>query len=36
MKAFGLGIFLTIITLTSVHAQRSPETLPLVTVGCHS
>jgi hypothetical protein len=35
MKALSLGFLLTITTLSSVHAQRSPETLPLVTVDCY-
>jgi hypothetical protein len=35
MKALRLGVLLAITTLSSVHAQRSPETLPLVTVDCY-
>jgi hypothetical protein len=35
MKTFSLGFFLVISTLPSVHAQRSPEALPLVTVDCY-
>src|SRR5579863_9357681 len=35
MKALSLGILLPIITLSSAHAQRSPETLPPVTVDCY-
>jgi hypothetical protein len=35
MKALSLGFLLAITTLSSVHAQRSPETLPLVTVDCY-
>jgi hypothetical protein len=35
MKAVSLGFLLAITTLSSVHAQRSPETLPLVTVDCY-
>jgi hypothetical protein len=35
MKALSLGFLLAINTLSSVHAQRSPETLPLVTVDCY-
>src|SRR5450631_2658493 len=35
MKALSLGVLLATTTLSSVHAQRSPETLPLVTVDCY-
>ena len=35
MKAFSLGFLLAIITLSGVHAQRSPESLPAVTVDCY-
>ena len=35
MKALSLGFLLAITTLSSVHSQRSPETLPLVTVDCY-
>jgi hypothetical protein len=35
MKAIGLGLLLAITTSSSAHAQRSPETLPLVTVDCY-
>jgi len=35
MKALSLGFLLAITTLSSAHAQRSPETLPLVTVDCY-
>jgi hypothetical protein len=35
MKALSLGFLLAVTTLSSVHAQRSPETLPLVTVDCY-
>ena len=35
MKALSLGFLLAITALSSVHAQRSPETLPLVTVDCY-
>jgi hypothetical protein len=35
MKALSLGFLLAITTASSVHAQRSPETLPLVTVDCY-
>ena len=35
MKALSLGFLLAITTLSSVHAQRSPETLPPVTVDCY-
>jgi hypothetical protein len=35
MRALSLGFLLAITTLSSVHAQRSPETLPLVTVDCY-
>ena len=32
MKALGPGYLLAVATLSSVHAQRSPESLPAVTV----
>ena len=35
MKALGFGFLLAICTSPSVHAQRSPDTLPLVTVDCY-
>jgi hypothetical protein len=35
MKALGLGFLLTICISSTVHAQRSPDTLPLVTVDCY-
>ena len=35
MKALGLGFLLAIAGLSSVHAQRSPESLPAVTVDCY-
>jgi hypothetical protein len=35
MKAISLGFLLAITTLSSVHAQRSPESLPAVTVDCY-
>jgi hypothetical protein len=35
MKALGLGWLFAVITLSSAHAQRAPETLPLVTVDCY-
>jgi len=35
MKVLSLGLLLAVTTLSSVHAQRSPETLPLVTVDCY-
>jgi len=35
MKALSFGFLLAITALSSVHAQRSPETLPLVTVDCY-
>src|SRR3984893_15433441 len=35
MKALSLGFLLAITTLSSVHAQRSPESLPAVTVDCY-
>jgi hypothetical protein len=35
MKALSLGFLLAVTTLSSVHAQRSPEALPLVTVDCY-
>jgi hypothetical protein len=35
MKALSLAVLLATTTLSSIHAQRSPETLPLVTVDCY-
>ena len=35
MKALSLGLLLAIGTLSSVHAQRSPESLPAMTVDCY-
>jgi hypothetical protein len=35
MKALGFGLLLVTITLSSSHAQRSPDSLPDVTVDCH-
>jgi hypothetical protein len=35
MKALSLGFLLAITTSSGVHAQRSPDTLPLVTVDCY-
>ena len=35
MKALGAGLVLAVATLSSVHAQRSPESLPAVTVDCY-
>ena len=35
MKALSAGLLLAITTLPSVHAQRSPESLPAVTVDCY-
>ncbi|MEA2914258.1 MAG: hypothetical protein QOJ15_6339, partial [Bradyrhizobium sp.] len=35
MKALGLGFLLAIAALSSAHAQRSPESLPAVTVDCY-
>jgi hypothetical protein len=35
MKALSLGLLLAITTLSSAHAQRSPEALPAVTVDCY-
>ena len=35
MKAISLGFLLAITTLSSIHAQRSPESLPSVTVDCY-
>ncbi|HZR74328.1 hypothetical protein [Bradyrhizobium sp.] len=35
MKALSLGLLFVVATLSSAHAQRSPETLPLVTVDCY-
>jgi hypothetical protein len=35
MQALSLGLSLAIITLSSAHAQRSPETLPPMTVDCY-
>jgi hypothetical protein len=35
MKALGFGLLLVTITLSSSHAQRSPDSLPDVTVDCY-
>jgi len=35
MKALRLGLLLAITALSSSHAQRSPDTLPAVTVDCY-
>ncbi|MEO6784126.1 MAG: hypothetical protein ABI407_21470 [Bradyrhizobium sp.] len=35
MKALGPGLLLAVATLSSVHAQRSPESLPAMTVDCY-
>src|SRR6266481_5156104 len=35
MKALGFGLLLAITTLSSSHAQRSPDSLPAVTVDCY-
>ena len=35
MKALNFGFLLVITALSSAHAQRSPETLPLVTLDCY-
>lgn len=35
MKALSLGLLLAISTLSSVHAQRSPKSLPAMTVDCY-
>jgi len=35
MKALSLGFLLVTTALSSAHAQRSPDTLPLVTVDCY-
>ena len=35
MKALSLGFLLAITTVSGAHAQRSPETLPLMTVDCY-
>jgi hypothetical protein len=35
MKALSLGLFLVITTFSNAHAQRSPESLPAVTVDCY-
>lgn len=35
MKALGLGLLVAITALSNAQAQRSPETLPLVTVDCY-
>jgi len=35
MKALSLGLFLAITTFSNAHAQRSPESLPAVTVDCY-
>jgi hypothetical protein len=35
MKALGLAVLFAISSLSVVHAQRSPDTLPFVTVDCY-
>jgi hypothetical protein len=35
MKALSLGVLVAISPLSGVHAQRSPDTLPFVTVDCY-
>ena len=35
MKALCFGMLLAVATWSSVHAQRSPESLPVVTVDCY-
>src|SRR6267154_1575973 len=35
MKALSLGLFLAITTFSNAHAQRSPDSLPAVTVDCY-
>jgi hypothetical protein len=35
MKALSFGLLLAITTLSSSHAQRSPDSLPAVTVDCY-
>ena len=35
MKALSLGLFLVITTFSNAHAQRSPDSLPAVTVDCY-
>jgi len=35
MKALGFGLLLAITTLSNSHAQRSPASLPAVTVDCY-
>ena len=35
MKALSLGLILAISTFSNAHAQRSPESLPAVTVDCY-
>jgi hypothetical protein len=35
MKALGLGLLLAATTLSSSYAQRSPDSLPPVTVDCY-
>ena len=35
MKALGLGLLLAATTLSSSYAQRSPDSLPAVTVDCY-
>jgi len=35
MKALGFGLLLAITTLSNSHAQRSPDSLPAVTVDCY-
>ena len=35
MKALSFGLLLATTTLSSAHAQRSPDSLPAVTVDCY-
>jgi hypothetical protein len=35
MKALSFGLLLATTTLSSSHAQRSPDSLPAVTVDCY-
>jgi hypothetical protein len=35
MKALSLGLFLAITTFSNAHAQRSPDSLPAMTVDCY-
>jgi hypothetical protein len=35
MKALSLGLSLVVTTFSNAHAQRSPESLPAVTVDCY-